>query len=134
MRLILLTLVLGIAQPLFAAEVVLQCKSGTGAKMVEFSFQSDGKALLKYDGRSCELQPVAGRHLPLGAVPHVMIDFDRGSCQEPVLLHGRVKILLGGKNKNQGFLLWKQNSDTSRCEVSKMQNELLIETFKKLKM
>jgi hypothetical protein len=115
----------------WAAETVLQCKSGTGTKLVELTVFVDGSATLKRDKDSCTLKAVAGRHLPMGQVPHIMMDFEKDSCKDPVIDHSRIKILLSGKKKNQGFFLWKKDSDATKCEVSKLQNDLLIEMFKK---
>jgi hypothetical protein len=129
-QLILLVLLLS-AMDVGAAEAVLQCKSGTGSKLVELTVFSDGKATLKQDKDTCALKAVAGRHLPLGQVPHIMMDFEKDGCKDPVLDHSRLKVLLSGKKKNQGFFLWKKDADTTKCQVSKLQNEQLIEMFKK---
>lgn len=131
MRYLILLSVVLIVSNSGAAEIVLQCKSGTGSKLVELTVYSDGSAALKQGKDSCTLKTVAGRNLPLGQVPHIMLDFEKDSCQDPVIGHSRLKVLLSGKRKNQGFLLWKQDADTTKCEVSKLQNDLLNEMFKK---
>ncbi len=128
--LILLGMIFGFSTS-WAADTVLQCKSGTGSKLVELTVLSDGSAVLKRDKDSCTLKAVAGRHLPFGQVPHIMMDFEKVSCKDPVIEHSRLKVLLSGPKKNQGFYLWKQDADATKCEVSKLQNELLIEMFKK---